>query len=266
VSLLDRSLSRVRRASGLLVVLTISLPPSLFGQTKPLSSDEKTPISRVPFVGCKSDGQVGPVPPPTEVEKTVELDPSVAQKLTYYESGVSRGVLAPRGWFCFGVYGSSGSAFLVTPEPIDSLSGLKWPITGPVVEVDSTSGGTSGRFEVAKVVARVFPQYKAFVQRVIDLFDFFEAEITYGPYPTDTLTYRGERTVEYRTPPNMKGLGTISGRLGEDSDPIEGVAVAIVEGETPDLLLLSVRLPTEMRFLTPQIISHLEREARNNPR
>jgi hypothetical protein len=52
----------------------------------------------------------------------VELDPSVARRLAYYESGVSRGVLAPRGWFCFGVYGSSGSAFLVTPEPIDSLT------------------------------------------------------------------------------------------------------------------------------------------------
>lgn len=153
--LLDRLPLRVIRASGLLAVLTISVTPSLSAQTKPLSNGEKAPASRVPFVACKSDGQAGPVPPPPETEKIVELDASVAKGLAYYESGVGRGVLAPRGWFCFGVYGSSGSALLVRPEPIDSFSGYRIPLTGPVVEVNNISGATSGRFEVARVVARV---------------------------------------------------------------------------------------------------------------
>jgi hypothetical protein len=102
------------------------------------------------------------------------------------------------------------------------------------------------------------------VQHVIEWVDFFEPQITCGPYPTDKLTYKDERTVEYRTPPNTKGLGTITGRLGENGDPLEGVA--ILEGETPDLLLLSVRLPTDMRYLAAQVIKHLELEASHSPR
>lgn len=240
-------------------VLTISLPFFSYGQTQPPTSPPKKPVVRVPFVACKADGQVGPLPLPREVDKIIQANPDVAGRLAYYQSGVSMGVLAPRGWSCQGVYGSSGSAFVVTPEPI----ALRWPLLGPVVEVDSTSGGTSGRFEVATVVARVFPKYVAFVQQVIDLFDFVKPQIAYGPYPTDTLVYKDERTVEYRTPPNKNGLGTITGRLGEDSDWIDGVAM--LEGETPDLLLLSVRLPADMSTLVPQIIHHLELEASQNP-
>jgi hypothetical protein len=211
---------------------------------------------RVPFVGCESGGQAGPVEIPTRLDKAVQIESRLAERFAYYESGVGRGVLAPRGWYCYGLYGSSGSAFIVTPERI---LGVNWPLTGPVVELDSTSGGTSGRFEVAQVIARVFPNYKAFVQSVIDLFDFFESKVTYGPYSMDKLTYKNQRIVEYRTPPNSKGLGTLTGRLRENGESIDGVA--ILEGATPDLLLLSVRLLPEMNSLKPAIIQQVEREA-----
>lgn len=120
---------------------------------------------RVPFVGCKSDGQVGPREVPSQSDKTVQIDLKSAQKLAYYRPGSSSGVLAPRGWSCFGTYGSDGDITLVTPEPIetsDRFSAVPH-ITGPVIEVDHWYGGTSGRFPVARITARVFPKYKTFV-------------------------------------------------------------------------------------------------------
>jgi hypothetical protein len=63
---------------------------------------------------------------------------------------------------------------------------------------------------------------------------------------------------EYKTPAQTEGLGTHSSLLRSGS-PIEGVAILI--GETPDLLLLSLRLPTELSGLTPAIVAQVEREA-----
>ena len=76
-------------------------------------------VVRVPFVGCKSGGQVGPEPAPHGAGKTVRIDAGTAQKLAYYQAGNPPGVLAPRGWYCFGLYGSGGSTLLVSPEPIE---------------------------------------------------------------------------------------------------------------------------------------------------
>jgi hypothetical protein len=80
-----------------------------------------------------------------------------------------------------------------------------------------------------------------------------------GPYPADTLTYRSKSVVEYRTAPQSDGLGTQSGLLKNDS-PICGVA--ILTGPSPDLLLLSVRLPSDETGLTNTIIPQLERDAK----
>jgi hypothetical protein len=49
-------------------------------------------------------------------------------------------------------------------------------------------------------------------------------------------------------------------RLKANDDPIDGVA--ILEGKTPDLLMLRVRLPRELRTLTSIIIDQVEREHR----
>ena len=62
----------------------------------------------VPFVGCPSDGQAGPVATPTGGPVRVSLPARVAAELAYYKGGQGTGVLAPRGWQCFESYGSSG--------------------------------------------------------------------------------------------------------------------------------------------------------------
>jgi hypothetical protein len=180
--------------------------------------------------------------------------------LAYYESAVALGLLAPRGWSCFGVYGPDGSLFFVTPEPIDENNPFPLAdITGPVVEISTIEGQSSGRFEVAEVIARVFPKHLGFVRDMIDMFPSLVPDIQSGPYQNDKLIYRSDEMVEYATPPYSSGLGTFGVRIQPNDEPIEGVA--ILQGSSPDLLLLSVRLPPEMQALTSQIIQQLEREA-----
>ena len=174
----------------------------------------------------------------------VLVDASVAEKLSYYKAENGAGVLGPRGWNCVGMYGSSGSSLFVTPSSLNidtwesitaSVEGAR---TGPAIEVSAWSGETSGRFQVARIVADVFPASR-------------------GSYRNDRLVYRGNRVVEYETPASNEGLGTF-GRLKESQDPILGVA--ILRGETPDLVLLAVRLPANLTNLATPIMQRVEEE------
>ena len=171
--------------------------------------------------------------------------------LAYYQAEYGPGVLAPRGWHCLGVYGSGGESLFVTPLPIEPKSNTK----GPIVRVVMRDGRTSGRFNVADMIDRVFPAFRAFAARV-------EAEIgdteehRAGPNPTDLLVYRSRRVVEYKTPAQTEGIGT--GWWVERGDrPIEGVA--ILAGSPPSLFLFAVRLPEDLTRLTPTIIREAER-------
>ena len=216
--------------------------------------------SVVPFVGCKSDGQVGPLKAPTGKGKVVQTDTEKAQRLAYYKAEQGVGVLAPRGWFCFGTYGSNASNLYVSLQPMDAktlfpTSGKGF--TGPVVQMSVENGGTSGRFGVAQIIARVFPAHRAFVRRVIAEGIEPVSDFPFGPYPNDRLTYKNKETVEYETPAHADGLGTQS-LLQKNDDPIRGVAILI--GPDTDLLFLSVRLPHEMDDLIPTVIRQVERE------
>jgi hypothetical protein len=234
-------------------------------ETNPQESSQEAPLARVPFVGCRSDGQTGPVTAPEGTEKMVRTEAGASQRLAYYKAKDGSGVLAPRGWYCFGTYGSNGSVLLVTPQPIrgGDLFSANWGgIIGPAIELGESSGDTSGRFEVARIIARVFPAQRTFVESVIAEGIEPASDFRFGPDPTDKLIYQSDRIVEYDTPPHSEGLGTVS-RLKKNEDPIDGVA--ILQGPTPDLLLLTVRLPPDMNGLTPHIIKEIERENTASP-
>jgi len=170
-----------------------NLPGEHGASTKSGESSAKASVVRVPFVGCRSDGQVGPSPAPKREDKAVFLDAVAAQRLAYYQSKSSEGVLAPRGWHCFGAYGSSGTSLAVTPDPI-KFADLS-AVDGPLIEVREQSGETSGRLAVAQVIARVFPTQKAFADGVIEAFP--EVAFPFGPYPTDkfNLSQRASRRI-----------------------------------------------------------------------
>ena len=209
--------------------------------------------AKVPLVGCKSDGQTGPVDAPTGKDPVLPISARAAERLAYYTVG-DQGVLAPRNWYCFGLYGSGGTHLYVGPRPIPDV-----PVEIGIV-VSNRPGGTSGRFSVAEVISRVFPAHVDFVRRVESegLLDT-PPEFPSGPYPDDRLSYKNAETVEYETRPDAEGLGTYDSSLIKNPTPIRGVAMLL--GDTPDLLLLSVRLPPGLADLTDTIIQQVERDA-----
>lgn len=73
-------------------------------------------LSSVPFVGCASDGQVGPRKAPHGKSKSMPLSPALANQLAYYQAEEGSGVLAPREWHCFSTYGSSAAHCLLHPK------------------------------------------------------------------------------------------------------------------------------------------------------
>jgi hypothetical protein len=189
------------------------------------------------------------------------MDANTARGLAYYQAVDVPGVLAPRGWYCFGVYGSDGASLFVTPQPIkaDDFLSMNWSgISGPGIQISDTMGDTSGRFDVAQIIARVFPTHKAFVEDVIKEGIEPASDFPFGPYPQDRLTYRSDEVVEYQTPAQSKGLGTTC-RLMQNGDPIEGVA--ILQGQTPDLIFLAVRLQGAANNFAPDIIQQVEKDS-----
>jgi hypothetical protein len=232
-----------------------------FAQGTPATKPAPSAAVTVPFVGCASDGQAGPQAAPSGQSLKIAIPAAIAHRLAYYKAEYSSGVLAPRGWHCFSTYGSNGANLFVSPDPIDSktLLSLDWKgFTGPAVQISVSDGGTSGRFEVAKVIARVFPEYKAFAQRVIAEGIEPASDFPFGPYPGDKLTYRGRNIVEFVTPPNAQGLGTDS-RLQASATSIRGVA--IIAGTDTDLVQLSARVRASDSDLIPAMVGQAEKEA-----
>jgi hypothetical protein len=214
--------------------------------------------SSIPFVGCPSDGQLGPQPAPTSRSFHRNLPPDVASRLAYYEGPDGIATLAPRGWHCFALIGSDGDFLYVAPESIDAAKlydRKHWHgFTGPAIQLSEVLGDTSGRMEVAPIVARVFPKYRSYVGSIIA--EGFEAakDFPYGPYPKDQVNYENDHTVVFTTPPNTAGLGTAS-RLLKSKLPISGIVLfdPSKDGDH-EMNQLSVRLPSQMQDLTPTII------------
>jgi hypothetical protein len=234
---------------------------SIFPQAKPAGTPAPATTVQVPFVGCASDGQVGPQAAPAGKSKAVAISAAAAKRLAYYKAQYGPGVLAPRGWHCFSTYGSNGSSLFVSPDAIDPkmLFSDDWKgFTGPAIQISVSSGGTSGRFEVAKVIARVFPAYKQFAQDVIAEGIEPASDFPSGPYPNDKLTDRGKNVVKFETPANTEGLGTDS-RLLPNAGPIDGVAM--ITGADTDLIQLSARVPEKDRDLIPFIVKQAESDA-----
>ncbi len=210
--------------------------------------------TNVPFVGCPADGQTGPRPAPIGGLKQINIDPAIAPRLAWYASP-DVAVLAPRGWYCFEAYGSSGNFLVIAPTPLrfDTANPSKLALA-VVVGVDS--GGTSGRFAVAQVIARVFPDRAAFVRSVIAEGIEPPSDFPSGPYPSDQMTTLGADALAYHTPAETGGLGTLAGGFNPSDQVIDGVV--FLSGADTDLAFLAVRLPADLQELGPAIIQAYE--------
>lgn len=241
----------------LLLWLLLTSPVPLFGQT-----------STVPFIGCLSDGQVGPLHAPNGKAQQVQIAPEAAASLAWYKAKNAPGVLAPRNWHCFGTYGSSGATLYVSPEPINAklVFSSEWKgFAGPAIQISSMNGGTSGRFEVAQKVARLFPAHIDFVQRVIAEGIEPASDFPSGPYPKDTLSYVTSTLVNFETPAHSKGLGTDS-RFQPNNQAIQGfVFLSMQPNDNPYDVSLAIRLPQSLVTLVAVIQAGTERNLKMLP-
>ena len=168
---------------------------------------------KVPFVGCPMDGQAGPAAAPAGEPVEVAIGPRAAGALAYYRSA-GIGLLAPRGWHCLEVYGSSGALLMVRPALIDGIKGLD--VEGPAVISRYAGGQGSGRYEVVQVIARVFPAFRSYVERVREMFDYPDNQFPAGPFAADTVQYLSQRALRYRTAGGVAVVGSgNTGRGGE---------------------------------------------------
>lgn len=218
--------------------------------------------AEVPAVGCPMDGQQGPQAAPKLAKSVRVVVPQGMQSALALYSGdddTATGVLAPRGWDCFGTYGSSGVTLYVVPRRLrgailDRADKIKG---GPVVMRTLASGGTSGRFTVAHVSARIFPRIRAFVEGVRKEGVDSAKDYVFTPWPKDRLDRLSDFVVSYVTPPRAEGLGTAVGP-SPGGEPIAGLAfLSDWEGKDdgPNLINIAIRLDARDRRLSTGIIA-----------
>lgn len=242
--------TRIKRTLLMGSIFLISVASNA-GQAQQLKGTE----SRVPFVGCRSDGQVGPQPAPKS-RRTPLIPSNEARRLAYYAASTGPGVLAPRGWHCFGAYGSGGDSLVVTPETL----GSELRTGGGAVELTYAFGGTSGRGTVADAIARYFPRYRDFIRANLEFLK--DRGFPSGPYAHDSFSRRTDTLVRYVTPARTRGGGTESA-LAPSTEPIQGLAMLVIDTDGPDLLQVRVRLPDSDHGLAGTILHEAELEGRH---
>jgi hypothetical protein len=202
----------------------------------------------IPAIVCPLDGQAGPQDAPT-LPKTmrVVVPEGTASALAYYSAfeGMGAGALAPKGWDCFGTYGSGGSSLYVTPDHFSAPIPYRPEKVkdGPVVMKDHFISATSGHFPVAQISARIFPLARTFVERVRDEGLDDASNYVFAPWATDRLNYLSDFAVSYVTPSGANGVGTAFGPA-PGKEAISGLVFLTVIGneEDPNLERLAVRL------------------------
>ena len=222
------------------------------------------PLSKVPFVGCPLLSMGTPVAAPHRAPRIVAVKASLAARIAYY-AGASQywpGAYAPRGWHCRVWSGANGSFMVVTPEPPPDVTPHA-SVTGPGVFASISIGGTGGRFDVAQVGARFFPQaLRAFIQKVrTGDADLPAAHFVVKPYPDDIATQVGNRMIEFTTPAFHEGFGT-SGAYPifmVSDQAVRGLVAFSVKPPAasptwPNLQEYEIRLPKKERSLAMPLI------------
>jgi hypothetical protein len=209
----------------------------------------------VPFVGCPAIGGADPVSSaaPEGPPKALPSQAAEAARIAFYQAVDGPGVFAPRGWHCQTWRGSHGAFIIVTatapPEIIPRES-----VQGPGVIAIESNGGTGGRFEVAEVSARLFPQVMAdFIARVkaegFPSPDFSKIK----PYPDDRYTYLTPKRLKFTTLAHHEGIGT--GIFVPSGDPVRGVvSLSPADDRDTNRLEFDLRLPSSDDRLAQALI------------
>lgn len=217
----------------------------------------------IPFVGCPTDSLTNPLPAPKGNPVAVAIDAKTASRLAYYKSQADQGIVGPRGWHCLSFKAPSGWVTIVTPDEPSPSTMLRYakfhPITGPAIQITHFDGLSAGRLDIAKLIARYFPEHEFFLKFVIASKVKPASEFPAGPYPKDKFITRKPNIVEYRTPAGREGLGTAY-RLVPDDLPIQSFAALVGPDEELHGYVMAVRLPEDKDDLGPVILSWAERQ------
>jgi hypothetical protein len=209
---------------------------------------------RVAAVGCPANDQMGPARLQTGESMPAPVEQRMAEQIAYYKAEHSPGVYAPKGWSCRAWYGSNGSVLVVTPKRIEPPYFPLPKITAPAVMIESSDGGTSGRFHVAIVAARLFPLVASeFITRVRQEHLISDSLFDAEPYPDDQLRYLSDRLVEYTTPPNRTGLGT-DGMFEMSNLPVRGLTILNLDVEVNSLTEVRVRVAADLNSVAEAIV------------
>jgi len=219
----------------------------------------------VEFIGCPADGQDGYLVPPHGSPVVLPVAVTVPAPIAYYKSSQGPGAFAPAGWHCFEIYGSSGGMLLITQDVQSDLLHQKQTVSADAVEVSLDVGGTSGRFEVARIAHMYFRNVaKSFIHKIVTEDKELPAASTIAQekYASDHLTYRSSTVVEVYTPPKARGFGT-ERNLTPTSTAIRSLAIlSTVEPEWPNLCVIRVRLGPKALPLISALLDLNERSLR----
>jgi hypothetical protein len=225
-----------------------------FVNTAPGMSITSLAETQVPGAPCLTTGMTGETSLPNlSTAITLKVPAQLAGKLAYYKGTGAKGVLGPRGWTCRQYFGSSGSLLKIAPtggafeEDAKYESSIKYP--GELIERTLSIGDTSGRYEVARVAARIFPIVNDFVNRVREQ---GITDTSVDSLPGDTYFYLSPTVAAFRTEQDNEGIaGKATGA------PILGLAYLTQEpGQAPDLTLLKARLGSANGDLVPIILAN----------
>ncbi len=220
---------------------------------------------RVPVVDCPANDQTGGAKIRAGESMPAAVEQPVAGQIAFYRAEQGPGIYAPKGWYCHGWDGSSGTALVVTPKRMEPPYFPLPAIAGPAVTIQTSDAGSSGRFHVAIVAAQLFPiAGSELITRVRQEHLISDASFEAAPHPGDQLGYLSDQFVEYTTPANRAGLGT-DGLLEISDLPVTGLTILNPEAEVNTLTEVRVRLPARLSVVAEAIVE-LESACVQRPR
>jgi hypothetical protein len=241
----------------------LSLPPTASTASNVGAPKQLTSLVRLPVIGCAAECQGRVVKAPRSGTKALSVSVSYANRLCYYKSQSINGILAPKGWHGFETSGSNGANLFLTPKPVDRGRFFQEHVIfkGPFIQCSQSYADTSGKYEVAETIARLFPSQRAFVKDVIDNFGYHANEFPFGPYPNDKITYRGKNVVEFQTPANADGFGNKCSLADKNGEAIYGVVILHLKNNWPESIThLTIRLDPKDADLRTAIMSQFEKD------
>ena len=130
----------------------------------------RQPLVTVPFVGCKSYGQTGESETPEGATVAVPISAGAANRLAYCRSAFQEvGIRAHGGGTASDCPALAETCCSWLPRKL-ALSGKWHEFSRAAIVLSYRSGDTTGRFDVARVIAQLFPAYMKFVADVRAMF------------------------------------------------------------------------------------------------